>query len=81
MAAVEDGGETDTRLEGLDYYGVDLVVDYVAVRLEVDRVDNLVVSVILVAVEVLGLAAMSCAKSTPLAQTPLPHPRTPSWKK
>lgn len=71
MAAVEDGGEADTRREGLDDYGVDLVVDDVALCLEVDWVDDLVVSVILVAVEVLGLTAMSCADSTLLASNTL----------
>lgn len=40
--------------------GVDLVVDNVAGLLEVDGVDGLVVAVVLVAVRVFGLAAVSC---------------------
>lgn len=74
MAAVENGGEPDARLEGAHDDGVDLVVDDVAALLEVHRVDDLVVSVILVAVEVLCLATMSCARSVSiLILNPLPH--------
>lgn len=60
MAAVEDGRQTDTSLQWLDDVEMDLVVDNVAIRLEVDRVDDLVGAVLFVAVEILGLAAVSC---------------------
>lgn len=50
MARVEDGGETDTGLEGLDDVVVDFVVDDVAVGLVVEGVDDFVVAIFFVAV-------------------------------
>lgn len=60
VAAVEDGRQTDTGLEWLDDVEMDLVVDNMATLLEVDRVYDLIGTVLLVAVEILGLAAVSC---------------------
>ena len=60
VAAVEDGRQTDTGLQWLDDVEMDLVVDNVPIGLEVDRVDDLIGAVLLVPVEVLGLAAVSC---------------------
>jgi hypothetical protein len=39
---------------------VHLIVKNVARRSEIDRVDDLVVAVVLVAIKILGLAAVSC---------------------
>lgn len=68
MAGIENGRHADAWSERGDADGVDLVVDDVAFGLEVDRVDDLVVPVILVAVEVFGLAAVSCECSSAPSQ-------------
>jgi hypothetical protein len=60
VARVKDCSQTDTGLEGLDDVVVDLVIDNVAVLLEIDRVDDFVVTVFLVAVGICGLAAVAC---------------------
>jgi hypothetical protein len=59
VARVEDGGQADARLQGLDDEFVDLVVDDVARASKVDRVDDFVVTVFFVAVAVSSLAAMT----------------------
>jgi hypothetical protein len=60
VAAVENGGQTDAGLQWLDDVEMDLVVDNVPIGLEVDRVDDLIGAVLFVAVEILGLTAVSC---------------------
>lgn len=59
MARVEDGREAHTGQQRPDDDVVDLVVDNVAVVGVVDRIDDLIVAVILVAVKILGLASVS----------------------
>lgn len=59
VTGVEDGCEADAGLEGLDHDAVHFVVGDVAALAKVDGVDDLVVAVGLVAVEVLGLAAVA----------------------
>lgn len=63
VARVENARQAHAGLQGCDADGVDFVVDYVAALLEVDGVDGLVVAVVLVAVEVFGLAAVPCWES------------------
>ena len=60
MARVEDGGQAHAGLQGGHHDAVHLVVDDVADLPEVHGVDDLVVAVGFVAVEVLGLSAVSC---------------------
>jgi hypothetical protein len=62
VARVEDGREAHTGQQRPDDDVVDLVVDNVAVVGVVDRVDDLVVAIILVAVEIFGLASVSWEK-------------------
>jgi hypothetical protein len=62
MTRIEDGGESHTGLEGLDHDTVHLVVDNVAGGAEINWVDDLVVTVIFIAVEIFGLAAVSCSE-------------------
>ena len=62
MTRIENGCETDTGLQRLDHTEVNLVVNNMASLLVVDRVDDFVVSIILVAVKVLGLTAVTCDK-------------------
>ena len=59
MARVEDGRQAHARLKRLDNQVVEVVIDDVALALVVDRVDDLVVAVVLVAVQVLGLTAVA----------------------
>lgn len=59
MARVEDGGEANTGLEGLYHDAVHFIVDNVAGHSEVDRVDDLIVAIFLVAVKILGLTAVT----------------------
>lgn len=59
MAGVEDGSETDTRLERLDNHSVDVIIDNVSIRGMVDRVDDFIITVLFVAVEVLSLATVT----------------------
>jgi len=68
VAAIEDGRQTHSSLERLDDVVVDFVVDDVPVCLVVDWVDDFVVAIFLVAVEVFGLAAVSCLRGTGLVQ-------------
>lgn len=71
VARVEDGGETHAGLEGAHHDAVHLVVGDVAGLAEVDRVDDLVVAVFLIAVKVFCLPAVSYAKlGTRLLQEP-----------
>lgn len=58
VARVEDARQAHTGLERCHTYRVDLVVDNVACLLEVDRVDDLIVAVVFVAVRVLCLTAV-----------------------
>jgi len=67
VAAVEDGGETHACLQRLDDVMVDLIVDDVAGLLEVNRVNDLVVSVFLVAIQILGLTSVSYRVSAAVA--------------
>ena len=60
MAGVEDRGQAHTGGEGHDEDAVHFVIDDVAGLAKVDWVDDLVVAVIFVAVEVFGLAAVTC---------------------
>lgn len=60
VAGVEDGRETNTGQQGLHNVEVDLVVDNVAVLLMIDRVDDFVVAVILVAIEIFRLTSVTC---------------------
>ena len=62
MAGVEDCGQADTGLEGLDEDAVHVVVDDVTGNSEVDGVDDFVVAVVFVAVEIGGLSSMTCTK-------------------
>lgn len=71
VAAVEDGRQTDTGLQWLDDGEMDVVVDNVAIGLEVDRVDDLIGAVLFVAVEILGLAAVSCQQSGSVSISPI----------
>jgi hypothetical protein len=59
MARVEDGRQAHAGLEGLHDDVVDLVVDDVAVLFEVDGVDDLVASILLITVEILGLTTVT----------------------
>lgn len=59
VARVEDGREPHTRLQGPDHDIVDIVVHNVAVGLEVDGINNLVISVVLVTVQVLRLSSVA----------------------
>ncbi|KAK4680595.1 hypothetical protein QC764_0000380 [Podospora pseudoanserina] len=59
VARVENGRQPDTFDQGLHNVEVDLVVHNMAVLLEVDRVNNLIVSILLVAIMVLGLTAVA----------------------
>ena len=61
MAGIEDGGEPHTGLEGLHEDAVHFVINDVAGSAEVDGVDHFIVAVVFVAVEVLGLTAVTCA--------------------
>ena len=70
MAGVDDGGQAHARLEWADEDVVDLVVDNVAGGLVVDGDEGLVVTVVFVAVEVLGLASVSCTRLAPVPPSP-----------
>jgi len=59
MARVEDGRQPHSGLQGLHDDMVDLVVDDVAVFFEVDGVDDFVVSILLIAVVILGLTTVT----------------------
>jgi hypothetical protein len=59
VARVEDGGEAHAGLQGAHHDAVHLVVGDVAVLAEVDRVDDLIIAVLLVAVEVFCLPAVA----------------------
>lgn len=59
MTRVENRGETHAGPKGLDDVVMYLVVDNVAGLLMVDRVDDFVVSIVLVAVEIFGLSTVS----------------------
>jgi hypothetical protein len=61
VTRVENGSQTTTGRERADHDLVHLVVDNVTGLLKVDRVDNLVVAVVLIAVQVLGLTAVAGA--------------------
>lgn len=60
MAAVKDGSQSHTGLEGLHDGIVNLIVDDVAGLLEVNRVDDLIIAVVFIAVGVFGLPTMAC---------------------
>jgi len=62
VARVEDGRQTNAGLKRFDNVVMDLVVDNVAVLLEVDRVDDFVVAIFLIAVGILGLPAVACKR-------------------
>ena len=68
MARVEDGREPHTGLKRLHDPVVDLVVDEVACFLIVYRVNNLIVPVLLVAIQVFRLSSVACAQSQPAAE-------------
>lgn len=59
VATVKNGCQSNARFQGSDTDGMDLVVDNVTIRFEIDRVYDFVVAVFLVAVEILRLAAVS----------------------
>jgi hypothetical protein len=63
VAAVEDGRQAHTGRQGLDHVMVDLIVNDVACCLKVERVNDLVMAVLLVAVKVLCLSAVACSLS------------------
>ena len=60
VAGVENGGEAHAGEEGFNHDEVHFVIDNVAGGAEVDGVDYFVVAVIFVAIEVRGLAAVTC---------------------
>jgi len=62
VARVEDGGQAHARLQRLYHDTVHLVVDNVPCCPEVDGIDDFIVAVVLVTVEVLGLAAVPCGR-------------------
>lgn len=66
MTAVKDTCQPNTGLQRHNTGGMDQVVDDVARLLEIDRVDDFVVAVAFVAIEVLGLAAVSCYSNVSL---------------
>lgn len=59
MARIEDGGQTDTGLEGLDHDAVHFIVDDVASHTKIHGVNDLIVTVLFITVCILGLAAVS----------------------
>jgi hypothetical protein len=59
VARVEDGSEAHACLEGPDHDSVHFVVCDMAVLAEIDRIDDFVVAVGLVAVEILCLPSMA----------------------
>jgi hypothetical protein len=63
VAGVEDRSEPHAGFQWLDHDPVHLVVDNMSDIAEIDRVDDLVVPVLLVAIEILGLAAVAYVKS------------------
>jgi hypothetical protein len=59
VTGIKDGGQANTSLEGLDTHGVNVVVYDVAILCVVDRIDDFIIAVILIAVQVFGLASVS----------------------
>lgn len=60
VARVEDGRQSDTGLERLHNHVMKVVVDDVARVLVIYRVDNFIVTVLLITVFVLRLSTMTC---------------------
>lgn len=60
VAAVKDGSQSHTGLEGLHDDIVNLIVDDMADGLEVNRVDDLIIAVVLIAVGIFSLPTMAC---------------------
>jgi hypothetical protein len=59
MARIEDRGQTHTRLQWLYHDSVHFVIDNVSDLTEIDWVDDLIVSVLLVSIEILSLTTMT----------------------
>lgn len=59
MTGVEDGSETDTRLKRFDNHGVDVIVDDMTFGGMIDRVDDFIVPVLLIAVEIFSLTTVT----------------------
>ena len=68
VARVEDGREPHAGLKRLHDPEVDLVVDEVACFLIVYWVNNLIVPILLVAIQVFRLSSVACAQSQPAAE-------------
>lgn len=66
MARVEDRSEPHAWLQRRDHDSVHLVIDNVSDLAEIDRIDDLVVPVLLVPVEIFGLATVPCVMSAML---------------
>lgn len=60
VAGVENSGQAHPRKKGFYHYEVHVVVDNMASNAKVNGVDNFVVTVVFVAVEIGGLAAVTC---------------------
>lgn len=59
MTGVEDGSETDTRLKRFDNHSVDVIVDNMTFGGMIDRVDDFIVPVLLIAVEIFSLTTVA----------------------
>lgn len=61
MARVENSCQADTSLQGSDHDPMHFVVGDVAGLPEVDGINHLIIPIRLVAIQILGLAAVSCS--------------------
>jgi len=68
MAGIEDGSQPHARLQRLDHNSVHLVVDNVTDLSEIDRVDDFVIPILLIAIEIFSLTSMTCAPSAGFRQ-------------
>ena len=63
MARIEDGSQPDTWLQGHDHNPVHLVIDNVTDLSEIDRVDDFIIPIFLIAVQIFSLASVTCIMS------------------
>ena len=59
MTAIEDSSQSTTRRQRTDHNPMHFIVDDHAILLKVDRIDSLIISIFFIAIEVLGLPAMT----------------------
>jgi len=59
MARVEDSGQSTTRREGLNHNFMHNIVNDVSILLIIDRINDFVIPITLVAIQIFSLATMS----------------------